>query len=247
MTDSASTGERGRPRDGRAAIAPGLPRTARALIAETCGTFGLVFLGAGAATVDFATEGSLGRIGIGATFGLAVVAMVLAFGRISGAHINPAVTLGLWASGEFPARRVPGYVAAQIVGALIAASVLHGLFRNTGGELGSTAPAGTWEQSFGLEIVLTFLLMYAILAVAHQQHKASLPLVAATAGAIVGLEATFAGGISGASMNPARSFGPGAIAWQWDHHWIYWLAPALGALLAAGLHLLLGEHGASEP
>lgn len=224
----------------RDVIERGLPSEARRLLAEVFGTFGLVFFGAGAATVDFATEGSLGRVGVGLTFGLAVVAMVLAFGRVSGAHINPAVTVGLWAAGEFPGRRIPGYVAAQLVGALIAASVLHGLFRNTGGELGSTVPTGTWEQSFGLEIMLTFFLMYAILAVGHQ-WRATLPLVAVTAGGIVGLEATFAGGISGASMNPARSFGPGAIGWFWEHHWIYWVAPVLGALLAAGLHVLLGQ------
>ena len=208
------------------------------------GTFGLVFLGVGAAVVDFATDGSLGRVGNGLTFGLAVFAMVLAFGRISGAHINPAVTIGLWAAGEFPARRVPGYIIAQLIGALIAASVLQGLFRTTGGELGATVPSGAWEQSLGLELMLTFFLMYAILAVGHQ-WRGSLPLVAATAAAIVGLEATFAGGISGASMNPARSFGPGAIAWYWESHWIYWLGPIAGALLAAALHLLLRDDSRS--
>ena len=217
-----------------------LPRHARRLAAEMFGTCGLVFLGAGAAVVDYATDGSLGRVGIGLSFGLAVFTMVLAFGRVSGAHINPAVTIGLWLAGEFPGRRVPGYIAAQIVGALIAASVLHGLFRNSGGELGSTVPAGTGEQSLGLEFMLTFFLMYAILAVGHQ-WRASLPLVAATAGAVVGLEATFAGGISGASMNPARSFGPGAIAWFWEHHWIYWAGPILGAVVAAALHLVMRE------
>ena len=231
--------------DGLAAIGRPLPRTLRQLAAEMFGTFGLVFLGVGAAVVDYATEGSLGRVGNGLTFGLAVFAMVLAFGRVSGAHINPAVTIGLWAAGEFPGRRVPGYIAAQLVGALIAASVLHGLFRNTGGELGSTVPAGTWEQSLGLEFMLTFFLMYAILAVGHQ-WRASLPLVAATAGAIVGLEATFAGGISGASMNPARSFGPGAIAWFWAHHWIYWVGPILGAVVAAGLHVVMREGSEGE-
>ena len=166
--------------------------------------------------------------------------MVLAFGRISGAHINPAVTLALWSAGHFPRKRVAPYLIAQLVGALIAASALHGLFRNTGGDLGATLPAGEVWQSFGLEIVLTFVLVYAILAVAHQQ-RAPLALIAVTAGAIVGLEATFAGGISGASMNPARSFGPAAIAWEWQHHWVYWAAPAFGALLAVGLHLVMRQ------
>jgi len=238
MSDHPSTAPRNPGH--RTTFLPPLPREARLLVAEMFGTFGLVFLGVGAAVVDFATDGSLGRVGNGLTFGLAVFAMVLAFGRISGAHINPAVTIGLWAAGEFPARRVPGYIIAQLIGALIAASVLHGLFRTTGGELGATVPADAWEQSLGLELMLTFFLMYAILAVGHQ-WRGSLPLVAATAAAIVGLEATFAGGISGASMNPARSFGPAAIAWYWESHWIYWLAPIAGALLAAALHLLLRE------
>ena len=211
---------------------------ARRLIAECTGTFGLVFFGAGAATIDTATSGSLGRVGIGLTFGLAVTAMVLVFGRISGAHINPAVTFALWRAGHFPGRRAVTYVVAQLIGCLLAASVLHGLFRNTGGDLGATLPAGELWQSFGLEIVLTFILIYAILAVAHQRQS-SLEVVAIVAGIIVGLEATFAGGISGASMNPARSFGPAAIGWEWNSHWIYWVAPAIGAGLAVGLHVLL--------
>lgn len=219
-----------------------LPVRPRALLAEVMGTFGLVFFGAGAATVD-AIDGSLGRVGIGLTFGLAVAAMVLAFGRVSGAHINPAVTVGLWAAGHFPGRRVPFYIGAQIVGALIAASALHGLFRNNSGTLGATLPSGDVWQSFGLEIVLTFVLVYAILAVAHQS-RASLPIIALTAGAIVGLEATFAGGISGASMNPARSFGPAAIAWEWGDHWVYWSAPMIGAVIAVAGHLVMrGDEG----
>ena len=216
-----------------------LPVSPRVLLAEVMGTFGLVFFGAGAATVD-AIDGSLGRVGIGLTFGLAVAAMVLIFGRVSGAHINPAVTVGLWAAGHFPARRVPFYVGAQLVGALIAASTLHGLFRNHSGTLGATLPAGDVWQSFGLEIVLTFVLVYAIFAVAHQS-RASLPIIAVTAGAIVGLEATFAGGISGASMNPARSFGPAAIAWEWADHWVYWSAPLIGAAIAVAAHLVIRE------
>ena len=172
--------------------------------------------------------------------------MVLAFGRISGAHINPAVTLALWSAGRFPSKRVAPYLIAQIVGALIAASALHGLFRNTDGDLGATLPAGDVWQSFGLEIVLTAVLVYAILAVAHQQ-RAPLAIVAATAGAIVGLEATFAGGISGASMNPARSFGPAAIAWEWRDHWIYWAAPAIGAILAVALHLTMRQESDASP
>ncbi len=217
-----------------------LPRTPRVLLAEVMGTFGLVFFGAGAATVDAYTGGDVTRVGIGLTFGLAVIAMVLAFGKISGAHINPAVTLALWLIGRFPTRMVVPYIVAQLVGALIGASVLHGLFHASPGFLGATLPSGDVWISFGFEIVLTFFLVYVILVVGHQMH-APLTLVAVAAGIVVGLEATMAGEISGASMNPARSFGPAAIAWVWADHWIYWVAPAIGAVLGAGLHLLVHQ------
>ena len=220
------------------------PPLTRPLIVEFFGTFGLVFLGAGAATIDAHTDGSLGRVGVGLTFGLAVAAMILAFGRVSGAHINPAVTLGLTAAGHFPVRSLPPYVIAQLAGALLAAAALWGLFPSQPGHLGATLPAGDIWQSFGLEIVLTFVLMYGIFATAVQAG-APLPVIAATAGGIVGLEATFAGGISGASMNPARSFGPAVAAAAWDDLWIYWLAPALGALVAVPLHRLLRPPPAS--
>jgi MIP family channel proteins len=215
-----------------------LPRTARVLLAEITGTFGLVFFGAGAATVDSYTDGDVTRVGIGISFGLAVFIMVMAFGRISGAHINPVVTLALWLAGKFPTRLVIPYMIAQVVGGLIAASVLHGLFHASPGYLGATLPSGDIWISFGFEIVLTFVLIYVIFAVAHQWH-ASLPLIAVAAASVVGLEATMAGEISGASMNPARSFGPAAIAWIWDDHWIYWTAPVIGAILATLLHLII--------
>lgn len=228
-----------------ARILPTLPAEPRALVAEIVGTFGLVFCGAGAAAIDADTDGSLGRVGIGLTFGLVVTAMVLAFGRTSGAHINPAVTLGLWLAGRFPGRRTAPYLMAQLVGALVAAAALRGVLGGTPGDLGATLPAGDEWQSFGLEIVLTFLLMYVILAVAHQA-RAPLPVVAVAAGAVVGLEATFAGGISGASMNPARSFGPAAVAGVWEDHWVYWAAPAIGVTIAAALHTLLRPNDGSK-
>ena len=221
-----------------------LPRTPRILLAEITGTFGLVFFGAGAATVNAYTDGDVTRVGIGLSFGLAVFTMVIAFGRISGAHINPVVTLALWLAGKFPTRLVVPYIAAQVVGGLIAASVLHGLFHASPGYLGATLPSGDIWISFGFEIVLTFALVYVIFAVGHQ-WKASLPLVAVAAASVVGLEATMAGEISGASMNPARSFGPAAIAWVWDDHWIYWTAPIIGAVLAVLLHLII--HNPDDP
>ena len=129
-----------------------------------------------------------------------------------------------------------------MIGALVAASTLHGLFRTTGGDLGVTLPTGGWEQAFGVEIVLTFVLMYVVLAVGHER-KAPLALVAAAAGAVVGLELIAAGSISGASMNPARSFRPATIGWAWQDHWIYWAAPAIGAGAAAFLHALVAPRG----
>ncbi len=217
---------------------PTLPREGRVLLAEALGTFGLVFLGAGAATVNHITDGAVGVVGVGMVFGLTVAAMVLAFGRTSGAHINPAVTIGLWAAGYFPAARVLPYIGAQAAGALLAGGALEALYGDSGGSLGSTVPAGAGLQSFGLEIGLTFVLMYVILSVGHTQ-RAPLALVAAAAGTVVGLEAIGAGPISGASMNPARSLGPAAVAGIWTDQWIYWTAPVIGAMAAVAVHALM--------
>ena len=230
-------------------------RTLRLVMAEVIATFGLVFFCAGAGHVDWWTtaalgmeRGALGALGIGLVNGLAVAAMIYAFWRVSGAQMNPAVSLGLWLAGELPGRRLPIYVASQLAGALIAGSVLHGLFRNHTGEgaswLGSTRPGGPLWQAIGLEIVLAFFLVYLILQLAAQGRKA--PVFALAVGFYIALAVTMAGPVSGASMNPARSFGPAALAWYWQDHWIYWLAPAIGATIAAAVHLLLRDRGPAE-
>lgn len=230
-------------------------RTLRLVMAEVIATFGLVFFCAGAGHVDWWTtaalgmeRGALGALGVGLVNGLAVAAMIYAFWRVSGAQMNPAVSLGLWLAGELPGRRLPIYVASQLAGALIAGAVLHGLFRNHTGEgaswLGSTQPGGPLWQAIGLEIVLAFFLVYLILQLAAQGRKA--PVFALAVGFYIALAVTMAGPVSGASMNPARSFGPAALSWFWQDHWIYWLAPAIGAAIAAAVHLLLRDRISSE-
>lgn len=212
-----------------------MPETVRRLGAEAAGTFGIVFIGCGAITLDAAGHSDLGRAGVGVTFGVAVAAMILAFGRLSGAHLNPAVSVGLWGSGALRGRSLPPYLLAQLAGASVAAGTLHLLFPNLPGDLGATVPAGSVWESFGLEMVFTFALVSVILALACGR-AAPLPIIAVAAGAVIGLEATFGAGISGASMNPARSFGPALAAWTWGNHWIYWLAPITGAGAAVALH-----------
>lgn len=235
------------------ALAAHLPPTlrnnahhARWLMAEVLGTFGLVFFCAGSAHVNWWAGGNLGMLGVGLVNGFSVAVMIFAFWSISGAHLNPAVSLALWLSGRLPARRLLPYIAAQLAGALIAGSVLHGLFRNHTGEgvssLGANMPGGPLMQTIGMEIVLTFFLVYAILLLAERRSLG--PVFALAIGLYVAAAVALGGDVSGASMNPARSFGPAALAWFWNDHWVYWLAPALGATFAALFHLILRERPA---
>lgn len=208
----------------------------RPLLAELLGTYALVFAGTGAIVVN-AQTGALGHTGVAATFGLVVMAMIYAFGGVSGAHLNPAVTLGFAAAGRFPGRQVAPYMGVQVAGALLASLTLRLLFPEST-SLGATAPAGTELQSFILEAILTFLLMLVILQVAHGAKEVGI-MAGIAIGAVVALEALFAGPISGASMNPARSIAPALVSGQLQHLWIYIAAPALGALFASGTWSLL--------
>lgn len=199
----------------------------RALTAELLGTFALVFFGSGAAVVQ-AQTGVLGHLGVAAVFGLVVTAVIAAFAPISGAHINPAVTFALTLAGQFPRERVLPYVAAQLLGAVLAGFLLLTLF-GMKGNLGVTVPAGSVTQAFVLETVLTlFLLLVAL--------RSGLPWIV---GGVVALEAAMGGPITGASMNPARSFGPALASGIWTAHWVYWLAPLLGAALAVTVNHVL--------
>ena len=195
----------------------------RALLAELIGTFALVFFGPGAAVVDAQTL-ALSHVGVSLVFGLVVACIIAALSPISGAHINPAATFALVLVGEFPVRLALPYAVAQLSGAALAGLTLLTLF-GPGGQLGVTLPAGSLGQAFLLETIMTcFLLLVAL--------RSGLPWVV---GGVVALEALMGGPITGASMNPARSFGPALASGIWTAHWLYWLAPLLGAGLAAVL------------
>lgn len=209
--------------------------------AEFLGTFALVFAGTGAIVVDGVTGGAIGHQGIALTFGLIVLAMIYCFGDISGAHFNPAVTLAFAAARRFSWRTMPGYVAAQTLGALAASGLLRVLFP-TDRTLGATLPAGPEMQSFILEAVLTALLMLVILSVSTGAKEKGITAGIAV-GAVIALEAMFAGPICGASMNPARSLAPALISGRFEHLWLYLVAPVLGALIAVPACCVVRETG----
>lgn len=203
-------------------------------IAECVGTFCMVFCGTGAVIVDHQSHGLIGQIGISAAFGLIVIAMIFAFGKISGAHINPAVSIGFALAGLFPKNQLIPYILAQCAGAIIASLALKFLFP-ADETLGGTIPAGSAWQSFILEIALSFILMLVILKTATGSKESS-NMAAIAIGSVVFLEAFFAGPISGASMNPARSLGPAIASGHLLQLWIYLSAPVLGAGLASMIH-----------
>ncbi len=206
----------------------------RALVGEFVGTLCLVFAGTGAIVADQATGGVIGHTGVALTFGLVIMAMIYTYGDVSGAHFNPAVTIAFCASRRFPLSRVPGYILAQVGGALVGSVLVLALFDPAdAGMLGQTVP-GTEvleEQAFGIEVVLTFILMLTIFGVATGAKEKGLMAGIAIGGAVA-LCALFAGPMTGASMNPARSIGPALIADDVDDLWIYLVAPILGALLS---------------
>ena len=221
------------------------PSVMRRCTAEFIGTFGLVFAGAGAIMVDFTSGGEVTNLGIGLVFGLVVAAMIYATGHISGAHINPAVTLGFALARHFPWKWVPHYWSSQLAGAATASLVLRGLFGNVA-DMGATLPSGSVWDSAAFEVVLTFFLMFVIMAVATDIRAVG-SSAAIAIGATVALEATFGGPVSGASMNPARSFGPALVGWTWMDHWAYWVGPIAGAALAAVTYWWLrGENGVAS-
>jgi aquaporin Z len=202
----------------------------RTLTAEFIGTFALVFAGTGAIVINNVTGGTVTHVGIALTFGLVVMAMIYAVGDVSGAHLNPAVTTGFWLSGRFPGNQVFPYVLSQGLGAFTASGTLRFLFP-TDASLGSTLPAAADMQSFVLELILTFLLMFVILNVSTGAKEKGITAGVAI-GAVITLEAMFAGPISGASMNPTRSLAPAVVSGHLEHLWIYLTAPFAGAAVA---------------
>jgi MIP family channel proteins len=199
--------------------------------AEFIGTFALVFAGPGAAVIDAYTHGGVTPVGVGLTFGLIVGVMIYSIGHISGAHINPAVTLAFTVTRHFPLRDVPGYLLAQLGGAATASLLTKALYGNTA-HLGATLPSHGAGQALVLEMALTFFLMFVIMAVATDVRAVG-EAAALAIGGYVALAATFAGPIAGASMNPARSLGPALISNDWSAWWVYWVGPIVGALLGA--------------
>ena len=202
----------------------------RKLSAEFLGTFALVFAGTGAIIINECSGGAITHVGIALTFGLIVLAMIYTLGDVSGAHLNPAVTIGFYAAQRFPGSEVWRYVAAQVSGAMLASLILKLLFP-ANQNLGATHPAGSAMQSFVLEFILTFMLMFVILNVSTGAKEKGITAGIAV-GAVIALEALFAGPICGASMNPARSLAPALASGHLNDLWIYLLAPTLGAVAA---------------
>jgi aquaporin NIP len=209
----------------------------RKLLSECIGTFAMVFCGTGAIVINQVSGGAITHAGIAITFGLIVASMIFALGDVSGAHMNPAVTLAFWSAGRFSRRDVFPYVLSQIAGAIAASLLLKFLFSDNQ-MLGATIPSGSAMQSFVLEVILSFLLVLVIFNVSSGAKEKGITAAIAIGGT-VGLEALFAGPISGASMNPVRSLGPAVVSGYLSHLWIYILAPVLGAFAAVFIHQIL--------
>ena len=202
----------------------------RKYIAELIGTFALIFCGTGAIIINQESGGAITHVGIAITFGLIVTTMIYTIGDISGAHLNPAVTIAFCIAKEFPIKDILPYIVSQGIGAVLASFTLHILFP-TNIELGATLPTGSDLQSFILEVILTFILMFVILRVAKGSKEQGI-FAGLAIGSVVLLEAMFAGPICGASMNPIRSLAPAIVSGHLEHIWVYLLAPVLGAILA---------------
>ena len=213
----------------------------RRLLAELFGTFVLVFAGTGAIVFDAANPGKIGHVGVALTFGLVVLAMVYAVGSVSGAHLNPAVTVGFWCAGRVPGRQVPAFVAAQCAGAFAASGLLFAMYP-AHATLGATLPHGSPWHAFVLEIWLTAVLVFVALTVSIAEPSVR-ALGGVIVGAVVALEALFAGPISGASMNPARSLAPAVVSGHIEHLWIYLVAPLLGAAVAIPTCAMIQQPG----
>ena len=207
--------------------------------AEAIGTFCLVFAGTGAVVVDI--NGAVSHVGVSLTFGLVVFAMIAAIGDVSGAHLNPAVTVGFWVARRLSTRLVAFYVVSQCVGAVLASLALRLLFP-VHALLGATLPSGSAGQSWALELLLTAGLMLVILCVSTGARERGITAGLAIGG-VVALEALFAGPVSGASMNPARSLGPALISGHLASLWIYLTAPVVGAAAAVFACRCIREEG----
>jgi aquaporin NIP len=223
------------------------PGLARRALAEALATFALVFAGAGAIVADTAYGGELGNVGIALVFGLTIMVMVYATGHLSGAHINPAVTVAFSLTRHFPPRDSVAYIAAQLVGGALAGLLLLLLWPDQPGDLGATDPSVAAWRALIYEVLLSAFLMFVIMAVATDVRAVGAGAAIAIGGT-VGLDALFGGPVTGASMNPARSFGPALAAWSWDDFWIYIVGPVGGATLGAlAYQLVRGDRPPQAP
>ncbi len=206
-------------------------------LSELFGTFFLVFIGCGAIVVNDLHGGELGHLGVSMSFGLIVMIAIYAVGNVSGAHLNPAVTLGFFFAKRIRGREVILYIILQVVGAVLAAGMLKLMFAGHD-SLGSTLPKAGVATAFIMETVLSFILMFVVLNVSTGHMEKGIMAGVAVGGTIM-VEALVGGPISGASMNPARSIAPGLLSGQLQGIWIYLLAPILGTFLAAPLCSLI--------
>lgn len=208
------------------------PPLLRRIAAEAFAAFALVFAGCGAIIADARYEGALGVVGVALVFGLIIMAMVYATGHLSGAHMNPAVTVAFTLARHFPLRDALAYIPAQLVGATAAAGVLYAAWTDKPAQLGATVPSVGAGQALLYEVVLTALLMFVIMAVATDTRAVGASAAIAIGG-VIGLDALFGGPVTGASMNPARSFGPALVSGEWHDFWVYAVAPPVGAIAGA--------------
>jgi aquaporin NIP len=208
---------------------PGLLRRA---VAEGIAAFALVFAGCGAVVTDATHQGALGSVGVSLVFGLVIMVMIYATGHLSGAHINPAVTVAFTLTRHFPGRDAIAYIGAQLVGATAGALLLLAAWTSKPAALGATVPSVATGTAFLYEVVMTAFLMFVIIAVATDTRAVG-AAAAIAIGGTVGLDALFGGPVTGASMNPARSFGPALASGTWTDFWVYVAGPVVGAALGA--------------
>ena len=219
----------------------------RRAAAEGIAAFVLVFAGCGAIIANAQYEGSLGTVGIALVFGLVIMVMVYATGHLSGAHINPAVTIAFTLSRHFPAREALAYIVAQCVGAIGAALVLLAVWPSKPADLGATLPSVGAGSALAYEAILTAFLMFVIMAVATDTRAVGAAAAIAIGGTI-GFDALFGGPVTGASTNPARSLGPALVSGTWTDFWVYVAGPVVGAGVGAlAYQLVRGDREAPPP
>jgi MIP family channel proteins len=222
------------------------PSLARRAVAEGLAAFALVVAGCGAIIANDRYHGSLGAVGVSLVFGLVIMVMIYAIGHLSGAHINPAVTLAFTVTRHFPAREAVAYIVAQLAGAAAGAFLLLGVWTDKPAHLGATVPTVGAGSAFLYEVVLTAFLMFVIVAVATDTRAVGAAAAIAIGGA-VGLDALFGGPVTGASMNPARSFGPALASGEWHQFWVYVAGPVAGATVGALAYQFVRGESGEEP